>query len=242
MQAREYESLFSAEGQLWWFRAMRRFIDVLLPMSKRGKRVLDIGCGTGALMRHIASQGNSVMGIDFSRTGIDFAKQESNGLVAQATAEDLPFASNSLDAVTCVDLLELGSLQPARLVAEAVRVLRPGGHGLFVAAAHQWLLSEHDRAVGSTRRFELGELRALFSQQSVRVVRGTYLFTLLFPLIALRKLLNRPKEGESRSDVSLIPGIINEPLYWLCAIESLVLRFAGFAFGSSVVVLVEKNA
>jgi hypothetical protein len=144
--------------------------------------------------------------------------------------------------VTCVDLLEVVSVQPQQLVAEALRVLKPGGQGVFVMAAHQWLLSEHDRAVGSVRRYNLSQMRGLFASNAVEIQRATYLFFFLFPLVAMRKLFNRPKDAQqsSVSDVSLPPTLINGPLFTICWLESLFMRLFNFPIGSSALVMVKK--
>jgi SAM-dependent methyltransferase len=163
--------------------------------------------------------------------------------LAQASANALPFTTGAFDLVTCIDVLEVATVDPAALVNNALRVLRPGGHALFVMAAHQWLLSEHDRAVNSVRRFNLGQMRSLFSAQAVTIRRAGYLFFLLFPVVALRKLLNRPQQGrQSSSDVSVPPMFINQPLYWLCWLEAQWLRVFNLPIGSSVMILVQKNA
>lgn len=241
MQAAEYQRLNDAERRLWWFRALHSYIRVLLPRMAAAN-ALDIGCGTGGLLARLADWGQNPMGIDFSPQALQFAKHQGAPL-AQASADDLPFASASFDLVTCVDVLEVATVDPIALVENAFRVLRPGGYALFVMAAHQWLLSEHDRAVNSVRRFSLNELRALISGKDFLVHRSTYLFFLLFPVIALRKLLNRPHvAGDSSSDVVIPASLVNEPLYWLCKLESVWLRFFSFPIGSSVLILAQKNA
>lgn len=240
MQAREYENLFAAEDRLWWFRALRKFIDILLP-PRVGERMLDIGCGTGGLLRYFIAQGRSVIGIDYSMGALVLAHSR-GGTYARADAMHLPFARHAFDAVTCVDLLELASVQPSVLATEATRVLRPGGRGLFVAAAHQWLLSEHDRAVNSVHRWKLAELGKLFTGFPISIKRKSYLFAWLFPPVALRKMFNKPNEGESKSDVRLLPWVIDTPLYWLCWLEAQLLRVTSCPFGSSAVVVMEKNA
>jgi SAM-dependent methyltransferase len=153
----------------------------------------------------------------------------------------LPFAAGAFDAAVCVDLLELDSVEPAALAAETTRVLRPNGRGLFVAAAHQWLLSEHDRAVRSVQRYELREMSKLFAQLPVKLTRSTYLFALLFPFVVVRKLLNPPRSGASHSDVRPMWFVVNEPLALICWIEAQWLRVFNLAFGSSAAVVVEKN-
>jgi SAM-dependent methyltransferase len=91
----------------------------------RGKRVLDLGCRSGALTRHFLD-GNEVVGLDVDRAAL--AKAESLGIQpVQANVEEpLPFEDASFDAVVAGELLE--HLQfPDALVTEIRRVLRSGG-------------------------------------------------------------------------------------------------------------------
>jgi SAM-dependent methyltransferase len=89
------------------------------------KRVLDLGCRSGALTRHFL-EGNEVVGVDVDRAAL--AKAEALGIepVEANVEEPLPFADASFDAVVAGELLEHLQL-PEALVAEARRVLRPGG-------------------------------------------------------------------------------------------------------------------
>ncbi|HYI73713.1 MAG TPA: methyltransferase domain-containing protein [Gaiellaceae bacterium] len=91
----------------------------------RGKRVLDLGCRSGALTRHFLD-GNSVVGLDVDAAALE--KAQALGIEpVEANVEDpLPFEDASFDAVVAGELLE--HLQfPDALVAETRRVLRPGG-------------------------------------------------------------------------------------------------------------------
>ena len=91
----------------------------------RGKRVLDLGCRSGALTRHFLD-GNEVVGLDVDRAAL--AKAEALGIQpVQANVEEpLPFEDGSFDAVVAGELFE--HLQfPDTLVREIRRVLRPGG-------------------------------------------------------------------------------------------------------------------
>lgn len=241
MQVSEYPRLYAAEERLWWFRGLHQAVRYLLPRPHQGQ-LLEIGCGTGGLMRQLAQPGLQVAGIDLAAEAVGYAATRGAGPVAQASANQLPFPDRSFDFVTCVDLLEVETVQPEALVQQALRVLRPGGYGVFVMAAHQWLLSEHDRAVNSVRRFNLAQLRDLFAGKPVRVVRGTYLFFLVFPLVVLRKLVNKPRnQHDSVSDVSVPPQIVNLPLSWLCWLENQWLRISNLPMGSSVLVVVQKH-
>lgn len=240
MQAAEYQYLYAAEQRLWWLRAVHLAVRRLLP-APSGQRLLELGCGTGGLLSVLQRAGYQVTGLDYASEAVRFSQARQAGPVLRASGNQLPFAANSFDLLTCIDVLEVGSVNPHELVANALRVLRPGGQALFLMAAHQWLYSEHDRAVNSVRRFNLTQLRSLFAGQPVQVLRGSYLFFLLFPLMALRKLFNKPGQGVSRSDVRLFPGLINEPLYWLSWLEMQALRWVNLPIGTSVLVVVRKN-
>jgi SAM-dependent methyltransferase len=91
----------------------------------RGKRVLDLGCRSGALTRHFLD-GNTVVGLDVDAAAL--AKAAALGIEpVQANVEEpLPFEGSSFDAVVAGELFE--HLQfPDALVAEIRRVLRPRG-------------------------------------------------------------------------------------------------------------------
>lgn len=245
MQKREYEALFEAEEIVWWFRAMYLFLrKILRPYLGDQNFFLDVGCGTGGLIKELAAQGHKVIGLDYSLIGLEIARQRPNSGLLQADGNRIPFRNN-FDLVVSVDVLELGGIDPQSLVDGVLRALKPGGYALFVAAAHQWLLSEHDRAVNSTRRYNLSQLRQLFSKPDVKILRSTYLFLFLFPLVALRKLLNPPQKTpieESKSDVALFPGIVNGVLYAICWLEAQLLPVFNMPMGSSALILVQKLA
>jgi SAM-dependent methyltransferase len=100
-------------------------IPILREAIGQGKKVLDLGCRSGALTRHFL-EGNEVVGLDVDAAAL--AKAEALGIEpVQADVEQpLPFDSASFDAVVAGELLE--HLQfPDALVAEIHRVLRPGG-------------------------------------------------------------------------------------------------------------------
>ena len=90
-----------------------------------GKRVLDLGCRSGALTRHFLD-GNEVFGLDVDAAALAKAAELGIEPVEANVEEPLPFEDASFDAVVAGELFE--HLQfPDALVAEIRRVLRPGG-------------------------------------------------------------------------------------------------------------------
>lgn len=104
-----------------WARLARQFSRAV-PLAP-GARLLDVGCGSGA-SRAVYPAGCRYLGLDLSLGGLTRAA----GLpVVQADAFELPFASESFDVVAFSSVLHhLPAREPA--LAEAFRVLRPGGH------------------------------------------------------------------------------------------------------------------
>jgi SAM-dependent methyltransferase len=91
----------------------------------RGKRVLDLGCRSGALTRHFL-EGNELVGLDVDTAALAKASDLGIEPVQANVEEPLPFEDASFDAVVAGELFE--HLQfPDALVAEIARVLRPGG-------------------------------------------------------------------------------------------------------------------
>ena len=128
---------------LWTLGRERTFREKLLSFAglTSGESVLDIGCGTGTLAiaagRQVGPTGR-VYGIDASPEMIARAERKAKRAGAKirlqnAIAESLPFPDAQFDAVlSTVMLHHLPRPARARLVAEARRVLRPGGRLLVI--------------------------------------------------------------------------------------------------------------
>ena len=104
-------------------------------LSLKDARVLDIGCGGGALLGFLAREGARAIGLEISERALAraTAKPPGSGVALLcARGEALPFAAGSLDVVLFFNSLHHVpiDLQGAAL-AEAARVLKPGGR-LFV--------------------------------------------------------------------------------------------------------------
>jgi SAM-dependent methyltransferase len=91
----------------------------------RGKRVLDLGCRSGAFTRNFL-EGNEVVGLDVDRIALEKAAGLGIEPVVANVEEPLRFADASFDVVVAGELLEHLRF-PEAVVAEARRVLRPGG-------------------------------------------------------------------------------------------------------------------
>lgn len=125
-----------------------------LPPGPLG-RLLDIGTGTGRMLELLGPRAETATGIDLSREMLAFARARlsevglSRASLHQADMTRLPFASGSFDLVTLAMVLHYAD-HPDEVLAEAARVLAPGGtlaiidlapHGdaaLLRRLAHRW--------------------------------------------------------------------------------------------------------
>jgi SAM-dependent methyltransferase len=135
-------------------RFMGRYSRVLSPQMadlarvRRGQRVLDVGCGPGALTGELAARlgPGSVSAVDPSQPFVDAVRARLPGVDARlAPAERLPFAGRSFDA-TLAQLVVHFMSDPVAGLAEMARVTRPGG----VVAACVW---DHGGRQGPLRLF-----------------------------------------------------------------------------------------
>jgi SAM-dependent methyltransferase len=124
--------------QAKWTGSIRRYLLERASLAP-GARVLEVGCGTGAVLAALQEDGNSTtsagsgytqlrqVGLDLDGSALKLTHRliPRAGL-AQADARTLPFASASFDLVYCHFLL-LWVPQPERVLVEMVRVTRPGG-------------------------------------------------------------------------------------------------------------------
>ena len=98
----------------------------------------DLGCGSGHLSALLAPFVRRVIGVDASESMLERARERSVGLssveLRRGELESLPIGSNELDAAI-LSLVLHHSAEPRQVLAEAHRVLRPGGRLLLVDLA-----------------------------------------------------------------------------------------------------------
>lgn len=91
--------------------------------------VLDVGCGAGFLTNELALAGHKVTGVDLSETSLEVAgryDQTKTVTYKVANAYELPFPDASFDVLCAMDFLEHVE-DPAKVIKEFSRVLKPGG-------------------------------------------------------------------------------------------------------------------
>jgi ubiquinone/menaquinone biosynthesis C-methylase UbiE len=138
------------------------FFDILPDVNRLSG--LDIGCGEGHNTRLLAKRGAHVTAVDISRLFIRHAQESEDqaplGINYHlASAVELPFPDSSFDFVTALmSLMDIPETE--RVIAEAYRVLKPGGFLQF-SISHPCFDTPHRRNLrdedGRTYAYEVGD-------------------------------------------------------------------------------------
>lgn len=93
------------------------------------RRLLDLGCGVGLMHRHLAAGFGSITGVDPDRGAVDAARMANpEQQYAHFDGLHLPFDDATFDAVSATNVLHhVPPVNRPALLAEAARVVRPGG-------------------------------------------------------------------------------------------------------------------
>lgn len=235
MDPGQYDLLASIERDHWWYRTVRWTIGSLLGARTRPDggpaRVLDLGAGTGAA----SSDLHDVVAVDSSERAMAFLRDRPVRPI-RADAAALPLPPSSFDVLVAVNVLYTVA-DPDAVLAEAARVLAPGGALVLIEPAFPAFERAHDRYSHGRRRFRRKDLTRSLEQTGLRVERSTYLFSFGAPAAALQGFAYRfrPSVGDFPSSINRWPlkGVLGA----MAAAERTLLRRLDLPVGTSVAVL-----
>jgi SAM-dependent methyltransferase len=261
MQQHTYAIMDRVEDSHWWFVGRRAILESFLSeiagRSAAGPkkaadgassgvppeggahnlRILDVGCGTGANLEMLAQFGEAE-GVDVSDDALEFCRRK--GLTVQkGLAETLPYADETFDITTALDVVEHLDDDIAGL-KEMYRVTKSGGYSLIFVPAFMWLWGVQDDISHHRIRYTKQQIVDRLKKGGFEVERATYAnFTFFAPILAGRTLMKltgiRP-ESENNVNVSALNGVFGK----LFSSERLLLKNFDFPFGVSIVVVARR--
>lgn len=240
------------EDAHWWFATRTWAIETFLNTlpQKQNLDVLDVGCGAGNMIHHLARYGR-VRGIEVDSRPVKIAQQRGYDVRLGDATRQIPFPDASIDLVTALDVIEHVDADE-NILREAFRVLRPNGHVLITTPAFQWLWSHNDDLNAHKRRYTAGQLRNKMASAGFQMSRLSYNFFLVFPLaagmIAVKNVTGKNAELKSHHfdddayqvDMEPVAPALNTALRGVGHIENGLLGAINLPFGTSLIALGRK--
>ncbi len=124
---------------VWRFGQDRRLGLIARFASLKGRRVLEIGCGIGTYVTKFEDNGAQAYGIDGA---FDRVQRGQALKLVQAFSERLPFTDGTFDMALLHEVIE-HVRDDRETIAEAIRVIRPGGRVIIFAPNRGWPFETH---------------------------------------------------------------------------------------------------
>jgi ubiquinone/menaquinone biosynthesis C-methylase UbiE len=246
MENEEYRIMYHLEQSYWWFLGKQHLVKDqlcrLVGNNNRQRRILDIGSGTGIILKSLNDFGVAY-GTDVSWEAIDFLKRRDLTRIVRADANHpLPFKDHSFSVVTCLDVLEHLD-HDLDLLEEMLRVCKVGALILITVPAFHLFWSPHDVALHHKRRYTRKEILESIRRLDCNVLAVSYYnFLFSIPILVTRKVKSLfSKKDSAHSDFFLnLPDIVNRVFAILFKAEISLLRFLRYPFGISLLLILEK--
>jgi len=239
----------AVEQRSFWCRTRNRILHIILNrFAERGRRLemLEIGCGTGTVLSSLRQRPDlHLTGSEIYLNGLRHARRRLPDVdFIQLDATDIPFR-DAYDVIGAFDVLEHIDADEV-VMRQARAALRPGGLFVITVPQYQWMWSQLDELVHHKRRYSRDEMLTKLANAGFDVVHSTSFVSMLFPLMALRRLRDRSRavSADARADFEsqvTLPGPLNTVFDWVMRIDETVLRLGlSLPFGGSLLVVARR--
>jgi SAM-dependent methyltransferase len=238
-----YRITYELEDTHWYFVGTRNLVlDMFTRLGKAREnrlRILDAGCGTGALMK-VLEEGSMAVGIDISEQALYYCRLRGVRYLVEGSTAMIPFKDSQFDVVFSIDVLYHQRVEDDVVaLRELRRVLKEGGALVMNLPACSFLFSAHDRAVHTRSRYTRTEITGKLRKAGFIVRKASYRNTLLFPLVLAVRVIKSMLSSDG-ADIQATSGWLNLLLTSVLKLENGILRFINLPFGSAVFCVAQK--
>ncbi len=241
MEEHLYSHFYRVENEHWWFAArqviLERYLVRRLPPAP-GVRLLDVGCGTGAILSRLAGH-YEVHGTDESPQAVEHCRKRGLTRLHVGPLDTLP-PQPPFDAVTLLDVIEHADDDVALLRAAGAR-LGPNGHLLVTVPAYPSLWSIHDVVTHHRRRYTRATLLRAVTEAGFAVRDLNYFNTLLFPLALAARWWARLFDRKEAGDFAIPPAPVNRLMKQIFETEKYLVPTVSLPFGLSLLCWAERE-
>ena len=238
MEIEEYKKMYELEEANWWFASKRRlifsFFKKYYPGKNMKRRILDIGCGTGIILKEFGKYGKAY-GADYSEHALKFCRMRGLRNVKKASVSSLPFESGYFDAIGCFDVLYHKNIRDdTEALKEIARVCKKNGRLFITDSAFNFLSGRHDIASHARTRYTAKELRQKLGAAGFEVEKLTYYNFFLFPFVFLMRKTSIMRNAKKNTDIKKENFLTNSLLKSMMSAERILLNAVNFPFGVSL--------
>jgi ubiquinone/menaquinone biosynthesis C-methylase UbiE len=241
-----YEKKYhEVEEQNWWFLSRRDAIVKILQSTGKDKKILDIGCAGGALIKDLTDKGFTVVhGLDFSNDAVNHCKAKGLENVFVMDAHSTSFDDETFDFLIASDSLEHLEHDETALL-EWKRILKGNGKLIVFVPAYNFLWSDHDWVNQHFRRYSRKDLRKKITVAGFYIEKISFWnFSLFFPTAFLRiaqsLFINKNSTASKKDQIVKFNPFINQLLFSLLKFENNIFRIIGLPIGVSIYALARK--
>lgn len=241
MNDEEFRLLDEIEEDHWWFVGKRFIMRALLDRYPQGLRFLDLGCGTGGILRDWMGE-NACVGVDRSELALKICKKNGFNSLVRGDLMSLPFKPDCFDIVMLMDVIE-HLPDDVAFLKDVSQVCAKGGRVVIAVPAFQLLWSQHDVTFEHHRRYSARQLEEVARAAGLEPERITFTNSLLFPVALVWRLASyRLGLGRftPKHDFWPIPKWLNAILVQVYRFEAWMLRRINLPLGVSVVCIARK--
>lgn len=245
MQRTAFDEMLKTQNLHWWFRGKRAILGKIIEekvFSGSPLEILEVGCGTGSNLPMLARFGN-VAALELDDYARGSIAPERNVFVAKGYLPEGMEAVRGrvFDLICLFDVLEHIE-QDEKALGVLSGYMSSESKLLLTVPAYQWMFGIHDRVLGHHRRYTRSRIGALCSRQGYEILYSSYMNSLLFPLMAGLRLIERLRSGSGHSAGTGIPPFgFNALLYKIFSMEALWIPKHSMLFGGSVIVLCQRR-
>jgi ubiquinone/menaquinone biosynthesis C-methylase UbiE len=251
MEKYTYQEIFENEETNWWFVGTRNIIFAQIQKifgDKDNLKILDIGCGTGIVMKKLEKYGE-VYGMDISEEAIKFCNKRGIKNISKSSALKIPYKNDYFDLITILDVLEHVD-EDQKTLEEINRVLKREGICILTVPAFSFIWSEHDIALHHKRRYNLKFLSLNIKKAGMKLEKASYYNFFLSPLIMMFRIMKNflknlfhknYNEASAKTDLFRVNSFTNMFLKTILNIEASFLKKVWFPFGISILAIIKKQ-
>ena len=202
-----FQVLSAAQERHFWFECRNRCITATvrsLPEVQNIRNVLEVGCGTGAVLTELQRvfPDGHVIGMDLFDEGLQFARGRFKGPLVRATI-DKPVFLRSFDLVGAFDVIE--HMDDDREILKLLwDQITPGGYLIVTVPAHQWLWSYFDEVAHHRRRYSRKELMGKVSATGFSVLYCSHFMAALLPLMWVKRMITGERIAATAGNLAAV--------------------------------------